>query len=72
MTYLPSKLLSFFHQGEQLRRFLQLQVLHAVLGIFAVLLPFYNCDRSSVLHQILDGTFCLITSTLPVYKVFRT
>lgn len=66
MTYLHSKPLSFFHQGEQLRRILQLQVLHAVLGIFAALLPFYNRYRSSVLHQILDGTFCSSTSTLPV------
>lgn len=37
-------------QGEQLRWVLQLQVLHAVPGLFAALLPSDNCDRSSVLH----------------------
>lgn len=42
-------------QGEQLRGLLQLQVFHAVLGLFAALLSFYNCYGFPVLYQILDG-----------------
>lgn len=44
------------HQGEQLCGILQLQVLHAVPGVLAALLPLHHGHGSAVLHQVLDGT----------------
>lgn len=62
------------HQGEQLRRILQLQVLHAVPCVFAALLPLHYGDRSEVLHQVLDGTSSLPTlgtrcATLSIFSL---
>lgn len=55
LSFLNASVSSFSQQGEQLCRFLQLQVLHPVPGLLAALLPVHRCHRAAVLHQFLDS-----------------
>lgn len=42
-------------QGEQLRRILQLQVLHPLPGLLAGVLSVHRSHRAAVFHKVLDS-----------------